>query len=51
MRTGSASVGDHCQCKGEDEMTLDGTINVVLVVIAAAVVIYLFVALLDPERF
>ncbi|MGV8875015.1 MAG: K(+)-transporting ATPase subunit F [Rhodococcus sp. (in: high G+C Gram-positive bacteria)] len=32
-------------------MTLDGTINVVLVAIAAAVVIYLFVALLDPERF
>ncbi|OZE81132.1 K(+)-transporting ATPase subunit F [Rhodococcus sp. 15-649-2-2] len=32
-------------------MTLDGTINVVLVVIAASVVIYLFVALLDPERF
>lgn len=32
-------------------MTLDGVISVVLVVIAAAVIVYLFVALLDPERF
>lgn len=51
MCTDPAGVGDHCHYEGEGEMTLDGTINVVLVAIAAAVVIYLFVALLDPERF
>lgn len=32
-------------------MTADGVVSVVLIVIAAAVIVYLFVALLDPERF
>lgn len=32
-------------------MTVDGVISVVLLLIAAAVIVYLFVALLDPERF
>lgn len=32
-------------------MTADGVVSVVLIVIAAAVIAYLFVALLDPERF
>ena len=32
-------------------MTLDGVITVVLVAISALVAVYLFVALLDPERF
>lgn len=49
MRTGSASVGNHRE--GEREMTLDGVVGVVLVTIAVAVIVYLFVALLDPERF
>lgn len=30
---------------------MTGAVNVVLVLIAAAVVVYLLVALLDPERF
>ncbi|HEY5855084.1 MAG TPA: K(+)-transporting ATPase subunit F [Aldersonia sp.] len=32
-------------------MTAAGVVNVVLLVVSAALVIYLFVALLDPERF
>ncbi|MBY6349280.1 K(+)-transporting ATPase subunit F [Rhodococcoides corynebacterioides] len=32
-------------------MTLDGAISVILVAVSAALVIYLLVALLDPERF
>ncbi|AYJ47714.1 potassium-transporting ATPase subunit F [Rhodococcus sp. P1Y] len=32
-------------------MTADGVVSVVLIMIAAAVIVYLFVALLDPERF
>lgn len=32
-------------------MTADGVVSVALVLIAAAVIVYLFVALLDPERF
>ena len=32
-------------------MTAAGLLSVVLVVIAAALVIYLLIALLDPERF
>lgn len=32
-------------------MTVSGTVSVVLVAIAAALVIYLLVALLNPERF
>ncbi|MFC4602276.1 K(+)-transporting ATPase subunit F [Rhodococcus kronopolitis] len=32
-------------------MTAAGTVSVVLVVLAAALVVYLLVALLDPERF
>ncbi|MET0200068.1 MULTISPECIES: potassium-transporting ATPase subunit F [Nocardiaceae] len=32
-------------------MTLDGAISVILLVIAAATIVYLFVALVDPERF
>ncbi len=32
-------------------MTADGTTNVVLVVLAAGVMIYLLVALILPERF
>lgn len=32
-------------------MTVDGVISVVLLLIAAAVIVYLFVALLGPERF
>ena len=33
------------------EMTAAGLLSVVLVVIAAALVIHLLIALLDPERF
>lgn len=51
MRTDPEGVGDHRDTESEDEMTLDGVISVVLVAIVAAVIIYLFVALLDPERF
>ncbi|AMY20665.1 MULTISPECIES: K(+)-transporting ATPase subunit F [Nocardiaceae] len=32
-------------------MTVDGATSVILVVVSAALVIYLLVALLDPERF
>ncbi|ADG97343.1 K+-transporting ATPase, F subunit [Segniliparus rotundus DSM 44985] len=32
-------------------MTLAGTVSVVLLVLAAALAGYLFVALVDPERF
>ncbi|WP_027499260.1 K(+)-transporting ATPase subunit F [Rhodococcus sp. UNC363MFTsu5.1] len=32
-------------------MTAAGTLSVILIAIAAALVIYLLVALLDPERF
>nr|WP_072844993.1 K(+)-transporting ATPase subunit F [Rhodococcus tukisamuensis] len=32
-------------------MTAAGTLSVVLVALAAALVVYLLVALLDPERF
>ena len=32
-------------------MTLAGVVSVVLLVFAAALAVYLFVALVDPERF
>ena len=32
-------------------MTVAGVASVVLLILAAALVVYLFVALLDPERF
>lgn len=32
-------------------MTVDAITNVVLIVLSAALVVYLVVALLDPERF
>lgn len=32
-------------------MTVDGATSVILVVVSAALAIYLLVALLDPERF
>ncbi|SEK25980.1 K(+)-transporting ATPase subunit F [Rhodococcus maanshanensis] len=32
-------------------MTAAGTLSVILIAIAAALVIYLLIALLDPERF
>lgn len=32
-------------------MTADGVVSIVLLVVATAVIVYLFVALLDPERF
>lgn len=49
MCTDPASVG--LRREGQDEMTADGVVSVVLIMIAAAVIVYLFVALLDPERF
>ncbi len=51
MCTDPAVVGEHCNLEGEDEVTTDGIISIVQVVIAALTAIYLFVALLDPERF
>lgn len=42
--------GDH-QWKGDYDVTVDGVINIALIAIAAALIVYLFVALLDPERF
>lgn len=51
MCTDPALVGEHCELEGEDEVTVDGIISIVLMTIAAATAIYLFVALLDPERF
>ncbi|MCC8928071.1 potassium-transporting ATPase subunit F [Rhodococcus sp. BGS-1C] len=36
---------------GEAGALVTGAVNVVLVVVAALVVLYLLVALLDPERF
>lgn len=32
-------------------MTAAGTVSVVLIVVAAALAVYLLIALLDPERF
>jgi K+-transporting ATPase KdpF subunit len=32
-------------------MTLAGTVSVVLLVLAAILAVYLFIALVDPERF